>query len=211
MASGSEPAADPAELGPPRPLREEDLATAVPATARAFAWREPWGAWVLPDEASRESTLAARIEADVRERFLAAGECWTIGAVCVTLWIPPPSEPGAAVFARRRSDADYEVYGDRGAALREADRRLAELVPADPHWYLDTIATDPDWHGRGLGGRLLDHDLEIRDAHGHACALDTHTAENVGFYRRRGFEVVASERLPDGGPDLHVMYRPPGG
>lgn len=208
MASGSEPGRDPSRLGPPRPLAESDLARAVPAIARAFAWYEPWGAWVLPDETRREAILTALIEADIRERFLVAGECWTIGAVAVTLWIPPPGEPGAELLSRRRSDDDYVVYGPRGASLREADARLAALLPTEPHWYLDTIATDPAWRRRGLGARLLDHDLSVRDARGDACALDTHTPENVAFYSRRGFEVIASERMPDGGPELFVMFRP---
>lgn len=208
MASGSEPAASPAELGPPRALRESDLPTAVPSIAKAFSWHEPWGAWALPDESKREQILSSLIEADIRERFLAAGEGWTIGGVCVTLWIPPQSEPGSELFARRRSEEDYAVYGARGEALREADRRLAEMLPAEEHWYLDTIATDPDWRRRGIGGRLLDHDLEIRDSRGHACALDTHTPENVAFYRRRGFELIAEGRMPDDGPDLYVMFRP---
>ena len=208
MASGSEPGSAAAELGPPRRLTEADLATAVPAIARAFAWHEPWGAWVLPDRSSREAILTALIEADIRERFLVAGECWTIGALAVTLWIPPPREPGAELLSRRRSDSDYAVFGDRGDGLREADRRLAALLPDTEHWYLDTIATDPAWRRRGLGARLLDHDLAVRDASGHACALDTHTPENVAFYGRRGFEVIATERMPDGGPELFVMFRP---
>lgn len=211
MASGSEPgvaASDVAELGPPRALSESDLATAVPAIARAFAWHEPWGAWVLPDESSREATLAERVEADIRERFLSAGECWTIGGVCVTLWIPPAEEPGAGPLSHRRSETDYAVYGARADALREADRQRAEMVPTEPHWYLDTIATDPAWRRRGLGARLLDHDLEIRDERGEACALDTHTPENVGFYGRRGFEVIATGRMPEDGPELFVMFRP---
>jgi GNAT superfamily N-acetyltransferase len=213
VASGSEPAVPGTgdELGPPRPLTESDLATAVPAIARAFSWHEPWGAWALPDPSTREATLAGLVEADVRERFLPAGEAWTIGGVSVTLWIPPAGEPGAELFSKRRSEADYAVYGPRGSALREADEQRAAMLPSEPHWYLDTLATDPAWRRKGLGARLLDHDLEVRDERGDACALDTHTAENVAFYGRRGFEVIASGRMPADGPELFVMFRPAGG
>ena len=64
-----------------------------------------------------------------------------------------------------------------------------------------------DHHGEGLGGRLLDHDLAIRDAAGDACALDTHTPDNIAFYGRRGFEAIGEGRLR-GGPPVVVMFRP---
>ena len=197
-----------ARLGEPRALEPGEVGAASDSIARAFAWHEPWAAWALPGEASREATLAGLIEANVRERFLPRGEAWTIGAASVTLWIPPASVAGSEVFARRRSDADYAVYGARGAALRSADRMLARMLPVGDHWYLDTIATAPEWRRAGLGARLLDHDLAIRDSRGEACALDTHTADNVAFYERRGFEVIARDVLPEGGPDLIVMRRP---
>ena len=62
---------------------------------------------------------------------------------------------------------------------------------------------------RGLGSRLLDHDLAVHDQRGHSCALDTHTIENVRFYERRGFETVAETTLPDQGPDVYIMVREP--
>jgi len=79
------------------------------------------------------------------------------------------------------------VFAD---AMREGDELISSMKPDVEHWFLDTIATDPDHFGKGLGGRILDHDLAIRDAAGDACALDTHTPDNIAFYSRRGFEVI---------------------
>lgn len=204
MASGSEPAGGPVESAP-RPLTEADLDRAVPAIVRAFAWHEPWGEWALPDPTSRERILTGLVDDDVRGRFLPRGECWTIGGAAVTLWMPP----GNPAFAARRGPDEYAIYGERAAAMRAGDELISSMKPEVEHWYLDTIATEPESMRLGLGGRLLDHDLEIRDRHGHACALDTHTADNVAFYERRGFEVTDRGGLPGGGPELSMMYRPP--
>ncbi len=195
------------EAEQPHPLGSSEIARAATTVARAFAWHEPWGAWSLPDERSREETLLRLIEADIRERFLPYGECSTIAGLSVTLWIPPPSLLGNGPLARRRDEAAYEAYGERAEMMRETDRAVAGLKPEGEHWYLDTIATDPEWMGRGLGARLLDHDLAVHDARGRSCALDTHTVENVGFYERRGFELVAEGKLPGDGPDLFFMLR----
>ena len=119
------------------------------------------------------------------------------------MWIPP----GVEALATRRSEADYASYGEVADAMREGDELIASLKPDVEHWYLDTIATDPDLHGQGLGGRLLDHDLAIRDANGQASALDTHTDDNIAFYGRRGFEVVGEGQLR-GGPPVFMMFRP---
>ncbi len=191
----------------PRPLREDDLERAVRSVTRAFAWHEPWGDWALPDERTREEKLRGLVEGDIRERFLPHGECWTIDGACVSLWIPPPSADPTGAFAERRPKEDLEVYGERAAAIRAGDELLTALKPRVEHWYLDTLATEPESMGRGLGGRLLDHDLAVFDARGETCALDTHTLDNVAFYERRGFEVITHATLPDGGPHLYVMIR----
>jgi GNAT superfamily N-acetyltransferase len=194
---------------PPRPLAPAEAEPAAVVVARSFAWHEPWGAWALPDESSREDRLREIVEADIRERFLPLGRASTIGCLCVTLWIPPPSHPDAGAFGSRRDDAAYERFGDRAEALRASDELLASLRPAGDHWYLDTIATDPAWMRKGLGGRLLDHDLTELDGIGASAALDTHGSDNVAFYERRGFRVVASDRVPHDGPPLYVMVREP--
>lgn len=213
MASASEPSdalgAD--ALGEPRPLDPLDLPQATRSIARAFAWHEPWGEWAMPDASNREERLHRLIEADVRERFLPHGECWTIGAVTTTLWMPPV-RPGTEteVFARRRGEAEYEAFGELGDGMRAGDELIASLRPKEAHWYLDTIATEPELFGRGLAGRLLAHDLAVRDAAGDLCALDTHTPRQIAFYERHGFEVVGRGELS---PELEVvvMVRGAGG
>jgi ribosomal protein S18 acetylase RimI-like enzyme len=165
----------------------------------------------MPDPRTRERTLARLVGADIRDRFLPYGEVSTIAGLAVTLWIPPRSHPGGREFGGRRGEAEYAAYGPQEDAMRAGDDLVSRLKPAGDHWYLDTIATDPEWMRRGLAGRLLDHDLARRDAREESSALDTHSAENVRFYESRGFELTAQATLPAGGPDLFVMVRPPHG
>ena len=198
MASASEPGEQPRRLEP------GDVDRAARVLARAFAWHEPWGDWAMPDPTDREERIYERFRWDLLERFIPYGECWTIGAgTATTMWIPP----GVPELASRRSESDYAGYGERAGEMRAGDELIASLKPSTEHWYLDTIATDPDLHGQGLGGRLLDHDLAVRDAAGAACALDTHTSENIGFYGRRGFEVIGEGPLGEG-IDVYMMFRP---
>lgn len=192
----------------PRPLEAADVDRAAALIARAFAWHEPWGAWTVPDPSEREPLLRERFAADIRERLLPHGDCRTIDLETVTLWIPPRDHPGAECFNSRRSEEDYDSYGDRAPAIRAADELIRSLRPSEPHWYLDTIATEPELFGRGLAGRLLADDLRRRDRAGDCCALDTHTPRQVAFYERHGFEVVGSGEPAPGFP-IMVMVREP--
>ncbi len=215
MASGSEGSAAAAGMGggdsQPRPLTEADASAAAALTARAFAWHEPWGEFTFPDPSDREERMRELIEADIRERFLPYGENWTVGQeklMTLTLWIPPSDTPDAKVFARRRSEEDYATYGEREPVIRAIDDFIRSGRPSEPHWFLDTIATEPELFGRGLAGRLLAHDLELRDEAGELCALDTHTPRQIAFYERHGFEVVARGEPAPGFPVV-VMAREP--
>lgn len=62
---------------------------------------------------------------------------------------------------------------------------------AVPHWYLLLLGVEPREQGKGIGGALLEPVLSKADASGHPCWLETTTEQNVRFYQKRGFEVVA--------------------
>ena len=193
----------------PRALEASEAGRAAALIARAFAWHEPWGEWTMPDPSDREERLRALVEADVRDRFLPHGDARTIDLESVTLWIPPHGRADTETFARRRTEDDYAAYGDREGAIRAADELIRSLRPEEPHWFLDTIATEPELFGRGLAGRLLADDLRRRDLAGDLCALDTHTPRQIAFYERHGFRVVGRGEPAPGFP-IVVMVREPG-
>lgn len=194
----------------PTLLRPEDVTKAARVIARAFAWHEPWGAWTFPDERIREDSLQRLAMVDLGREAVPAGCAWTIDAVSVAIWFPPTSHSAARFFGDgRRSDDQYAVYGKRADLVRESDALIESMRPNVDHWYLDTLATDPDRFGEGLAGRLLDHGCARCDERGEAIALDTHTERNQSFYGRRGFVEIARSRLPGDGPEVAMMLREP--
>ena len=71
-----------------------------------------------------------------------------------------------------------------------------EIMPR-PHWYLWGIAVDPDQQGKGIGRALLQPGLEKADADQLPCYLETHDENNIAYYRKRVFDLVCIEVIPD--------------
>jgi GNAT superfamily N-acetyltransferase len=94
---------------------------------------------------------------------------------------------------------------DRFAALRTV---MTEHTPDEPHWYLNMLATHPDWQRQGLGGALMGEVFGIADEAGVPCYLETETVANVGYYRHHGFEVRSEWDVPLDGPHMWGMVRP---
>ena len=84
---------------------------------------------------------------------------------------------------------------------------MAEVHPSDPHWYLEILGTHPDWQRRGIASAVLAPVLGTCDADGLPAYLETQLESNVPFYRRHGFEVIGTKQLPDGGPNMWLMWR----
>jgi ribosomal protein S18 acetylase RimI-like enzyme len=95
----------------------------------------------------------------------------------------------------------------RGLGLFEL---LARHHPRERHWYLPVLGTAPEHQGRGFGSALLAPVLGRCDAEGVPAYLESSKERNLAFYRRHGFEVTATIRVPDG-PELWPMLRKPRG
>lgn len=166
---------------------------------RAFV-DDPVMRWLHPDD---DVYLAPGGEV-FRQAFygwVGLGEVWcTDDAAALAAWFPPgrPTPvydplgpmPGPALLAR------YAILGPL----------MALHTPREDHWYLQMLATHPDWQRQGLGAALMEATFERADADGLPCYLETETVENVAYYRHHGFEVRAEWDIPLG-PHMWGMYR----
>jgi GNAT superfamily N-acetyltransferase len=67
----------------------------------------------------------------------------------------------------------------------------ARRDPAQPHWHLGPVAVEPGLQGQGIGSAMLEN-FCTRMGERHALSyLETDKSENVRFYQRFGYSVVA--------------------
>ena len=79
----------------------------------------------------------------------------------------------------------------------------------EPGWYLAVIGSDTLARGKGYGQALMQSRLDRVDAEHAPAYLESSNAENVPYYQRSGFEVTGEIVIPEGGPTLWPMWRPP--
>ena len=67
----------------------------------------------------------------------------------------------------------------------------ARRDPQESHWHLGPVAVDPHQQGQGIGTAMLRAFCAIVDDHRSLSYLETDKSENVRFYQKFGFRVVA--------------------
>lgn len=88
------------------------------------------------------------------------------------------------------------------------ERKHKELAPFK-HWYLATLAVDPQHQGRRYASRLLNEMLSYIDEESLHCYLETEGEKNVSMYQHFGFEVVDEFIVPGTKDKLVAMLRKP--
>jgi ribosomal protein S18 acetylase RimI-like enzyme len=183
----------------------DDIGRLSLTATRAFA-DDPVMRWLFPSD-EEYFELNPSMVAYMCRRWQATESQWcTDDGVALAGWVPPG-----------RPEVDIErptiVHPERRLAKFDALRMaFAEHTPAEPHWYLNMLATHPDWQRQGLGAALMSEVFAIADEQRLPCYLETETPDNVAYYRHNGFEVRSEWQLDtdlDPGPHMWGMLRPP--
>lgn len=185
-----------------RRATEADLRRVCVTAMRAFV-DDPVMRWLIPED---ELYLAPGGES-FRGAFLGwlpLGEVWcTDDVVAVAAWIPP-GRPTVEVQPDPPLDPPPAERVERFRTLANV---MEEHTPSEPHWYLQLLATHPDWQRQGRGAELMSVMFERAAGEGLGCYLETETVENVAYYRHHGFDVRSEWDVP-GGPHMWGMFRP---
>lgn len=185
---------------------DSDLVTTI--VTLAFAGDPLWSrALARPDGSTDHHSLFWRV---LVEAALRNGWTWvSSGGEATAVWIPPGgSELAPAEEAQMAALADEQLGPAAAAAHRELLDRLDEAHPrTEPHYYLSLLATHPDHRGKGIGMRLLAHNLELIDAEGVPAFLEPSNPANDERYRGVGFEPIGRFSYRGGGPAVTTMWR----
>lgn len=182
----------------------------------AAFWDYPETIHLLPDERRRRRVLPRYLASDCADSLThsALFGAWVDGRlVGVAAWLPPQAYP---IPMRRQIAQAFQLlpalpWGASAAreALRgQASNRLHH--PKDqPHHYLRALGVDPDHQRSGIGEALLRPALAQADHDQVACFLTTATSDNVAYYERFGFTVLATYRPTSAWPHVWSMWRAP--
>jgi ribosomal protein S18 acetylase RimI-like enzyme len=88
-------------------------------------------------------------------------------------------------------------------------RAMYEHHPTEPHYYIRCVGVRPGLQGQGLGSALMRPTLERCDSDGVPAYLEASSERSAALYERLGFVHLGVLQLPDKGPPLWPMQRPP--
>jgi len=182
------------------------------ALGRAF-FDDPVMRLMLPDADLRRRKLHRLFASLTRYHHLSRGGVEVApdgdGIGGAALWDPPGQWQTSRVDELRAMPGLLLAFG---ASLRrglEVTELMKEAHPEEPHWYLAVIGSDPAVRGKGFGQALMRSRLDRCDAEHAPAYLESSNPDNVPYYERFGFEVTGEIKLPNGGPSLVPMWRPP--
>jgi len=133
------------------------------------------------------------------------GSAHQIAGCAAALWIPPGIEPDEEAMVALIESAVAE--SDR-EAMSGVFEQMAAFRPAEPHWYLPLIGTDPAKQGNGYGSALLRHALAICDRQKLAAYLEATSARNVPLYQRHGFAALGTIQVGTSPPITPMLRKP---
>lgn len=194
-----------------RQAENGDLPVITATLADAFQL-EPMARWVLPDDSSYTLGVSCYFRAIIANLYLPYGEVLMYGEHGAALWLPP-----SVTADRMPLSGLIKVlwpvlrYGGVGAVQRlfRASAFQEPHHPTVPHYYLYALGVRAAMRRQGIGSALVAHVTETCDQLGVPAYLENADPDNLPFYTQHGFQVTHQAPLPDNGPMMWFMVRPP--
>ena len=130
-----------------------------------------------------------------------------------SVWSKPMNSTLAKQISQEKRDFISQHLGETSlkkyiSIVEFMAEKARAAVPAES-WYLSIVGIAPNWQGKGLGSTFVNPVLEMADALGVPCYLETFTRRNMNFYQRLGYIESASFIESVTSKEYWIMLREP--
>lgn len=178
------------------------------AKTLALAFQDdPALAWIMPDPDIRRIRLPLLFDLLFRIDHADGLVLRSAGNEAATLWRLPGRADTSIASLIFNALPMLRIFGTgigRGLVVSNA---IDAHHPKEPFLYLHFVGTRPPAQGKGFGGAVIREGLKRASQEGVPVYLETATRENVGLYKRLGFDITAEWDVPNG-PHFWSMLRP---
>jgi ribosomal protein S18 acetylase RimI-like enzyme len=182
-------------------LNKSDIKRAADMLSRAF-WNYPVSTYAYPDELVRGKRLPYFFQY-ILHYCTRYGEVYTASHEMegIAIWLPSENFP--MTFVKLLRSVPLPLFfglgwesGQRMKSFGDYIDGVHKLLTPYKHWFLQTIAVDPQFQGKGYAGKLLRPMLARMDEECLPCYLETIDEANVSLYEHFGFKVVEKSAVP---------------
>jgi ribosomal protein S18 acetylase RimI-like enzyme len=179
-----------------------DQAAIFDALSLAFC-ADPLNRWLYPHPSKYLEHFPELMRHFGAKAFSNASAHYVDGFAGAAVWLPPGVTFDAeAMGSYMLRTVDEKLHADLFAIFNQ----LPEYHPHEPHWYLAAIGIDPSRQNQGQGAALIEHALRTCDHNHEPAYLESSNPRNISFYRKHGFEVLATLQTGSS-PPITPMYR----
>ncbi len=179
-----------------RTLSNVDVEHVMPLLIDAFA-NDPGFRYIVPDEADWQRIARRYFALALRQTLRRGHGIVDRDGRAVSLWEAPAATYQPLDQLTQLLRLTLILGRNLGRAL-SVQRFTESYRPRRAHWYLTYIASDPAHRGRGYGSRVLAPMIDYSDRTLEPIYLECSNHDNLGFYLRHGFNIVAEVDLPGG-------------
>ena len=188
----------------------DELLSVAAALADAFA-DDPVFAFLRPGRVRRRARLRTMLTVEMQQYVLPnGGTVWTTsgydGGVAE---LPPGSWEMPKSATGREALKWLWAFGMRLPRAMRVQRAMAERHLREPHFYVRTVGVRTALQGKGVGSALMQPTLERADSAGLPTYIEASSERSAALYERLGFLHMGVFELPEGGPPVWPMRRPP--
>jgi GNAT superfamily N-acetyltransferase len=195
-------------------LTKVNIKPAAVTLANAFMYY-PVSVFFTPDKAKRKKRQPG-VSRRILRNSIVSGEVYITSPQMegVAVWLLAGNQP--PVKKRRQSMGawleglfiDKETKKRQKAFFDYSDGIRKRVLPAK-YWYLQMLAVDPAYQGKGFSSRLVKPMLVRAEREGLPVFLETQLQKNVSLYEHFGFKVVEEGVIPGSKVNSWAMVKEP--